>query len=89
MSGRNDFASSSLTRHLVRGGIGFGGIAAAFALMPLTGPLSLLLAPLGLVVLRGCPMCWAIGLAQTLSRGKLRRECHDGQCTLGRARPGP
>ncbi|MGW4378288.1 hypothetical protein [Kitasatospora sp. NPDC004531] len=85
MKGQGDFASATLTRHLVRGALGFGGLVAAFALMPLTGPLSLLLAPLGLVALRGCPMCWAIGLAQTLSRGKLQRECHDGRCTLRRA----
>ncbi|KDN81891.1 hypothetical protein [Kitasatospora cheerisanensis] len=85
MSGQGDFASATLTRHLLRGALGFGGIAAAFALWPVTGPVSLLLAPLGLVALRGCPMCWAIGLAQTLSRGRLRRECHDGQCRLERA----
>ncbi|MFF0292253.1 hypothetical protein ACFYST_03275 [Kitasatospora sp. NPDC004614] len=85
MSGPGDFASATLTRHLVRGGLGFGAIVVGFALLPVAGPVSLLLAPLGLVALRGCPMCWAIGLAQTLSRGRLQRACHDGQCTLRRS----
>ncbi|MFJ3514683.1 MULTISPECIES: hypothetical protein [unclassified Streptomyces] len=77
-----DFASSSVPRHLVRGAIGFGSLIGAFALLPLYGPLTLLLAPVGVLALRGCPMCWAIGLAQTLSRGRLRRECTDGRCEL-------
>ncbi|KOG47362.1 MULTISPECIES: hypothetical protein [Streptomyces] len=78
-----DFASSTLPRHLVRGAVGIGSLIGAFALLPLYGPLTLALAPVGLVALRGCPMCWAIGLAQTLSRGRLQRECtENGSCTL-------
>ncbi|MGW6980636.1 hypothetical protein ACWGE1_14495 [Streptomyces sp. NPDC054932] len=77
-----DFASSSLPRHLFRGAVGLGALIGAFALLPLYGPVTLALAPLGLVALRGCPMCWAIGLVQTLSRGRLRRECTDGYCEL-------
>ncbi|MFD7913003.1 hypothetical protein ACFV30_20155 [Streptomyces sp. NPDC059752] len=77
-----DFASSSLPRHLLRGAVGIGSLVGAFALLPLYGPITLALAPLGLVALRGCPMCWAIGLAQTLSRGRLQRECTDGRCEL-------
>ncbi|MEV7520656.1 hypothetical protein [Streptomyces sp. NPDC091371] len=80
--GGPDFASSSLPRHLVRGAVGFGGLIGAFALLPVWGPASLLLAPVGVLALRGCPMCWAIGLAQTLSRGRLQRECVDGRCEL-------
>ncbi|MFJ6484917.1 MULTISPECIES: hypothetical protein [unclassified Streptomyces] len=78
-----DFASSSLPRHLLRGAVGLGALVGAFALLPLYGPITLALAPVGLVALRGCPMCWAIGLAQTLSRGRLRRECGtEGRCEL-------
>ncbi|MER6257563.1 hypothetical protein ABT224_40195 [Streptomyces sp. NPDC001584] len=77
-----DFASSSLPRHLLRGAVGLGALIGAFALLPRYGPATLALAPLGLLALRGCPMCWAIGLAQTLSRGRLRRECTDGRCEL-------
>ncbi|WP_411105829.1 hypothetical protein [Streptomyces sp. cmx-4-9] len=82
--GGPDFASRSLPRHLVRGAVGFGSLAGAVALLPLLGPASLLLAPVGLLALRGCPVCWAVGLAQTLSRGRLRRACTDGRCALVR-----
>ena len=76
------FASSSLPRHLVRGVIGFGSLIAAFALLPSVGPLSLLLLPVTLLAFRGCPTCWVIGLIETVSRGRLQRDCVDGQCKL-------
>ncbi|MET8751983.1 hypothetical protein ABZW32_18050 [Streptomyces sp. NPDC004667] len=82
-----DFASASLPRHLIRGLIGFGSLIASVALVPVTGPVSLLLLPVGVLALRGCPMCWAIGLMQTISRGRLQRSCEDGRCTLTVAEP--
>jgi len=78
----SDFASSSLPRHLIRGAIGFGALIASVALIPLVGFLALLLAPIGLLAIRGCPACWTIGLIQTISRGRLERSCADGSCTL-------
>ncbi|MFD3946657.1 hypothetical protein [Streptomyces sp. NPDC058579] len=81
-AGGPDFASASLPRHLVRGVLGFGGLVGAFALLPAVGPISLLLLPVGVLALRGCPMCWTIGLIQTVSRGRLRRSCEDGLCSL-------
>lgn len=88
-----DFASSSLPRHLLRGLAGFGSLICSVALLPTTGPVSLLLLPAGVLALRGCPMCWTIGLVQTVSRGRLQRTCEDGQCTLTvpdrSVRPGP
>ncbi|MFD9598186.1 hypothetical protein ACFWA9_36250 [Kitasatospora sp. NPDC059973] len=83
MSDRPDFASASLPRHLVRGAVGFGGLIGAFALLPVVGPAALPLLPIGVLALRGCPMCWTIGLIQTVSRGRLERSCTaDGQCRL-------
>ncbi|MCB5182605.1 hypothetical protein [Streptomyces antimicrobicus] len=84
---RGDFASTSVPRHLARGLIGFGLIAGSVALTLFTGPVALLAAPLGLIALRGCPVCWMVGLAQTISRGRLERECVDGACSLVAARP--
>ncbi|MFE9845292.1 hypothetical protein [Streptomyces goshikiensis] len=91
MSGKDmgrgpDFSSSSLPRHLVRGAVGFGGLIASIALVPSLGPVALLLLPIGVLALRGCPMCWTIGLLQTLSRGRLRRSCDGGTCALSVAR---
>ncbi|OAR23361.1 hypothetical protein A8W25_23675 [Streptomyces sp. ERV7] len=72
---------------MARGAIGFGALAGSLALLPVVGPMSLLLAPVGLIALRGCPMCWTIGLLETVSAGRLRRSCADGRCELTRAGP--
>ena len=76
------FAGRSVAAHLVRGIVGFGLLAGSVALIPAVGLASLLLAPVGLVALRGCPACWAVRLAQLLSRGRLERSCADGQCRI-------
>lgn len=82
-----DYASTSVPRHLARGVIGFGLVIGPIALLPFTGPAVLLAAPLALIAFRGCPTCWLVGLAQTVSRGRLERRCEDGVCTLAPARP--
>ncbi|AJF69536.1 hypothetical protein SVTN_04250 [Streptomyces vietnamensis] len=82
-----NFASKSVPRHLARGVIGFGLIIGSIALVPVAGPAALLAAPLALVAFRGCPTCWMVGLAQTVSRGRLERRCVDGVCTLTKAQP--
>ncbi|MFE1443570.1 hypothetical protein [Streptomyces sp. NPDC058739] len=82
--GRGGFAGATVPRHLARGAVGFGALAASLALLPVSGPISLLLAPVGLIALRGCPMCWAIGLMETVSAGRLRRSCSEGRCELTR-----
>lgn len=82
MTESRNFASASLPRHLVRGAIGFGALLGSLALIPVAGLASLPLAPVGLIALRGCPMCWVIGLVGTVSSGRLRRECVDGRCEL-------
>ncbi|MER5809368.1 hypothetical protein ABT143_14430 [Streptomyces sp. NPDC002033] len=79
------FAGATVPRHLARGALGFGALIGSLALLPVTGPASLLLAPAGLLALRGCPMCWTIGLVETISAGRLRRSCADGSCELRRA----
>ncbi|MFB7374062.1 hypothetical protein ACFC0D_29895 [Streptomyces sp. NPDC056222] len=80
-----NFASKSVPRHLARGAIGFGLIIGSIALVPVAGPATLLAAPLALIAFRGCPTCWMVGLAQTISRGRLERQCVDGVCTLTKA----
>jgi hypothetical protein len=78
------FASKSLGAHLLRGGIGFGLIAAALALTASLGAVALLLAPAGLLALRGCPMCWTIGLIETISAGRVRKACSGTGCAIDR-----
>ena len=78
-------ASASLARHLLRGGVGFGLIGAGLALIQIAGPAALLLTPIGMVALRGCPTCWVAGLIQTVSAGRLQRTCIDTGCGLQQA----
>lgn len=79
------FVSSSVAGHLTRGAIGFGLIGSAVALTAPLGPAALLLAAPGMLALRGCPTCWVVGLIQTISAGRLRRTCAEGECAISRA----
>ena len=79
------FASKSLPRHLFRGAVGFTSMIGSVALIPVTGPISLVLLAVAVVALRGCPTCWVVGLVETISRGRLQRDCIDGECKLTRA----
>lgn len=65
MDADTTFASRSVPEHLLRGAVGLPLLVAAFALVPAFGPLMLLLAVPAVVLLRGCPTCWALGLVQT------------------------
>jgi hypothetical protein len=64
------FASENLFEHLARGLIGFGAVALAvyIGLKPGLGfaVVSLGLGAAALVALRGCPICWTIGLVETI-----------------------
>jgi hypothetical protein len=80
--------STSLARHLTRGMLGFGLIGSAVALIPSVGPAALVLVAPGMVALRGCPTCWLVGLVQTVSAGRLQRNCTDTGCALGRSPAG-
>jgi hypothetical protein len=82
------FASESLARHLARGAIGFSLIGAGLGLTALVGPVALVLAPAGLVALRGCPMCWTVGLIETITAGRLARGCSAEGCTVRPRRAG-
>ncbi len=79
---RSEPENASVARHLARGAVGFGLIGSAFGLTASRRPAALLLAPAGLVVLRGCPACWLAGLIETVSAGRLRCSCDDGGCML-------
>ena len=77
------FASRSVPRHLVRGALGLPMLVAAFALVPWLGPLALLLLAPAVVLLRGCPTCWALGLAQTRAlRSRGEEPTHRGTSAL-------
>ena len=68
------FASSSLPEHLARGVVGFGALVAAVILArtPGAGPAagSAALALLALLILRGCPVCWTVGMVETVIKAR-------------------
>ena len=78
------FESRSITRHLLRGVAGFGLLATALRLLETHPGWGLASLALGLVVLRGCPMCWTLGLIETVGarwRGDAPGNgCVDGRC---------
>lgn len=69
MAVRDLFASATLPEHIVRGVIGIGSYYCAGKLLALPSMTSLVAAvALGiasLVIMRGCPVCWTIGLMNT------------------------
>ncbi|WP_438003494.1 hypothetical protein WME89_32010 [Sorangium sp. So ce321] len=58
------FASQSLVEHVARGLLGLGALMASALLAPTSPWAALALLPVALVALRGCPMCWTLGLIQ-------------------------
>jgi hypothetical protein len=72
-------ASRSVSRHVARGGLGLLAFLAAVLGAALGVPAALVLLAPAALAWRGCPTCWAIGLAQTRSR----TACADGSCRRG------
>jgi len=60
------FGSKTIRLHLLRGFLGFLALYLLVSLLDRTIWLSLLLIPIVLYLLKGCPMCWTIGLVETI-----------------------
>ena len=60
------FATQTLTGHVIRGAVAFTLLYLAIEqhLHPVA---SLVAGLLALVAMRGCPVCWTIGLAETIA----------------------
>lgn len=71
------FASSSVAEHVLRGVLGLVLAVGALVLAP-AHPWALLGLIGTVVAWRGCPTCWTLGLAWTLSRGRVG--CADRTC---------
>ncbi len=69
---RTMFASNSLIEHGVRGVLGVGLLWFAISIAS-THPFSSLgLGIATLIVFRGCPICWTIGLFETINMSYIR-----------------
>ena len=60
------FASQTLTGHAIRGAVAFALLYLAIGQQDLHPAASLFAGLLALVAMRGCPVCWTIGLAETI-----------------------
>lgn len=75
MGMKSPFASSSVKVHYLRGAVGLLALGAAIAGTAAGAPISLALLGVTVFAWRGCPTCWAVGLAQTREA-----TCPDGKC---------
>jgi hypothetical protein len=64
------FGSAFLGAHLMRGAAAAALLAWAIVHQTAHPWLSLGAGGAALVALRGCPMCWTVGLVETLSQGR-------------------
>lgn len=60
------FATRTVIGHLVRGAAAFGLLYVAISVRNSHPGASLAAGLLALVAMRGCPMCWTIGLVETI-----------------------
>jgi hypothetical protein len=76
------FARRTVAKHVVRGVLGIAAFVAAVA-PPSPHPVWFIaFLALGLVMLRGCPMCWTVGLVQTIA-ARLGRRAAISSCAVG------
>ncbi len=81
------FASKSVLEHVLRGFVGVLSLVAAVLLGATHFWIAILAVLVALVAFRGCPMCWTVGLIETILPKILRQRlpdgsvrCVDGQC---------
>ena len=64
------FSSRTIREHLIRGLIGVGAVVVVVLISRRLGPIeiviSVALIGVALFAWRGCPMCWASGLVETM-----------------------
>ena len=81
MSREQERSDRPLKGHVIRGAVAFALLYLAIEQQRLHPVASLLAGLLALVALRGCPVCWTIGLAETMRQrcGVTRRETMKGR----------
>lgn len=76
------FKSSSIAAHFARGIAGFGFLYLVLRFGPALGWWTLAPAAAALACLRGCPMCWTVGLIETVLDQKSGAVCVDASSAL-------
>ena len=83
------FKSRTILGHLAKGVFGFGLLAIVLLYAPVLGWWTVLPAIGALVLFRGCPMCWAMGLIETVLDRKSGSSCAGGSCMEVPSSPAP
>ena len=65
------FATQTVTGHMIRGAGAFALLCLAIEQQHLHPVASSLAGLLALLAMRGCPVCWTIGLAKTIRQRRL------------------
>ncbi len=60
------FGNRTIGLHLLRGILGVAALYAAFSTMNDTVWPSIILLPAAIFLLKGCPLCWTMGLIETI-----------------------
>lgn len=68
------FGNRTLRIHFLRGAAGFAAIYLALRVFGASGWPALVLAVVALWMLKGCPMCWTVGLFETLAQVAFRAD---------------
>jgi hypothetical protein len=74
------FKSRSIAIHFLKGIAGFGFLYIALHYGPDLGWWALAPLAAALICFRGCPMCWTVGLIETVLDRKTGSACVDGSC---------
>ena len=74
------FRSPTIVVHILRGILGMGFLYLALHYGAALGWWVLAPLALALLFLGGCPMCWTVGLIDTVLRRKTAGNCVDGSC---------
>jgi hypothetical protein len=69
------FPSRNVAIHILKGVLGFGFLAIALRYSTVLGWFTLIPLVCALICFGGCPMCWTVGLVETLLRRKSRTAC--------------
>ncbi len=80
------FRSRTIWEHALRGLLGFGMLAIALLYSSKLGWWTLLPLMGALVMFRGCPTCWTVGLFETVFNKNIGGSCVDGSCAVGPAK---
>lgn len=70
------FGNRTIGLHLLRGVLGVAALYVSLSTAGRTVWPSLVLLPAGLYLLKGCPMCWTVGLIETVVMTVRRRNAH-------------